>query len=150
MSKLLFPSIFAAALTLFVGCEKTENVAQVGPEARLAISQAAVAKYPGNPRTSRDIQLAAINYPDKGVLEIHNLGTQSIPAWSRVWVNGTFTATLPAGIAPKSFAAVKHGELLEAGPATNDLKALNQPVAKVEMETDTGLFTVQGPTVKND
>jgi hypothetical protein len=27
---------------------------------------------------------------------------------------------------------------------------LNQPVAKVELETDRGLFTVQGPTVKND
>ena len=150
MSKHFFLTLFAAAMALSVGCEKTEKVSEVGPEARMAISQAAVARYPGNPITSRDIQLAAINYPEKTTLEIHNLGTQSIPAGSRVWVNGTFTATLNGGIAPKGYAAVKHGELLEAGPATNDLKALSPPVAKVEVETDRRLFTVQGPTIKND
>jgi hypothetical protein len=138
----------AAAIAIVTGCEsQTEKVSEVGPEARLAISQAAVAKYPGNPTTSSDVQLAAINYPDKHVLEIHNLGTQSIPSGSRVWVNGTFTSTINS-IAPKSFAAVKHGELLEAGPATHDLRALNQPLAKVEIETDQGLFSVQGPTIK--
>ena len=139
--------LVAAASLGLAGCQgKTNKVTAVGPEARQAISEAAVARYPGNPTTSRDMQLAAINYPGKNYLEVHNLGTQSVPN-SIVWVNGTFLSRIE-GIPPKSFATVKHGALLEAGPATSDLKALNQPVAKVEVQTDRGLFTVQGPTVK--
>lgn len=139
----------AAAVALAAGCEtKTDKVSAVGKEARQAISEAAVAKYPGNPTTSRDMVVAAVNYPEKNILEIHNLGNQSIPA-STVWVNGTFMTRID-GIAPKSVATIKHSTLLEAGPATNDLKALNQPVAKVEIQTDRGLYTVQGPSIKHE
>jgi hypothetical protein len=133
-----------AAVGIVGGCGgKTESVSGVGQEARQAISQAAVARYPGRAMTSPDVQLTAINYPTKDYLEIHNTGTSSIPRW----VNGTFLTTID-GIAPKGFVTVQHGSLLEAGPATNDLKKLNQPVSKVEVETDRGLFTVQGPTIK--
>ena len=136
-----------ATLGVMVGCGgKTNKVQAVGPEAREAISQATLARYPGNATTSREVQVAAINYPGKDYLELHNLGTTSIPP-SRVWVNGTFVTSIN-GIPPKSFTTVQHGNLLEAGPATNDLKKLNQPVARVEIETDRGLFTVQGPTIK--
>lgn len=140
--------LFAAgtlALTL-IGCQaKTDKVGAVGKEARQAISEAAVSRYPGNPTTSRDVQVAAVNYPGKNELEIHNLGNQSIPS-SIVWVNGTFMTRIE-GIAPKGIATVRHSQLLEAGPATNDLKALNQPVAKVELQTDRGLYSVQGPSI---
>jgi hypothetical protein len=142
-------AVAAAALVLSAGCDnKTKDVSEVGPKARQAISEAAVAKYPGNPTVSRDMQLTAINYPEKKYLEIHNPGTTSVPP-STVWVNGSFMTKID-GIAPKSFAKVEHGQLLEAGPATNDLKTLNQPVAKVEIQTDRGLFSVQGPTIKRD
>ena len=136
----------AVALGMLVGCGKTNKVTGVGTDAREAISQATLARYPGNPTTSRDVQVAAINYPDKHYLELHNLGTSSIPA-STVWVNGSFVSTI-ASIPPKGYTTVQHGSLLEAGPATNDLKKLEQPVAKVELETDRGLFSVQGPTIK--
>jgi hypothetical protein len=135
-------------LALVAGCEQSDKVSAVGPEARQAISAAATAHYPGHARTSDEVQVAAINYQEKDYLELHNLGTQSVPA-SNVWVNGTFMSRIE-GIAPKSYVTVKHGALLEAGPATNDLKHLNQPVAKVEIETDRGLYTVQGPTIKRD
>jgi hypothetical protein len=139
----------AASLLLLTGCEsKTEKVSSVGPEARQAISEAAVARYPGNPMTSRDMQLTAIDYPQKHYLEIHNPGNVSVPP-STVWVNGAFMTTID-GITPKGFVTVNHGALLEAGPATNDLKTLNQPVAKVEIQTSKGLFSVQGPTIKRD
>ena len=141
----LLPSL--AVLGMLVGCQgKTNKVSGVGVEAREAISQATLARYPGNPTTSRDVQVVAINYPDKHYLELHNFGTSSVPA-STVWVNGSFVSTI-SGIPPKSYTTVRHGSLLEAGPATNDLKKLEQPVAKVELQTDRGLFTVQGPTIK--
>ena len=143
-------SLLAAAVFIIIaaGCEsKTDKVAAVGPEARQAISEAAVARYPGNAMVSRDMQLTAINYRDKKYIEIHNPGNTSVPA-STVWVNGTFMTTID-GIPPKGFATIQHGALLEAGPATNDLKSLNQPVAKVEIQTSRGLFSVQGPTIKD-
>jgi hypothetical protein len=150
MLRTIFSTVVAAsALALGVGCEgKGDKVSGVAPEARQAISAAATAHYPGNPSTSRDVQAAAINYVDKKYVEIHNLGTQSIPAGT-VWVNGTYMTRIEA-IAPKSFATVKYGALLEAGAPANDLKHLNQPIAKVEVQTDKGLFSVQGPTIKND
>ena len=135
-----------AALGIASGCGRTDKVAGVGPGAREAISQAAVAQYPGRATTSPDVQLTAIDYPGKDMLELHNTGTVSIPR-STVWVNGTFLTTIE-GIPPKGFATVQHANLLEAGPATNDLKTTKQPVNKVEVETDRGLFTVQGPTIK--
>jgi hypothetical protein len=139
----------AAVVALVAGCEsRTDKVSGVGPEARQAISEAAVARYPGNPMTSRDMQLMAVNYPEKKYLEIHNPGSTSVPT-STIWVNGTFMTKID-GIAPKGVVEVQHGALLEAGPATNDLKALNQPVAKVEIQTARGLFSVQGPTIKRD
>jgi hypothetical protein len=139
----------AAIVALLAGCEtKTDKVSAVGPEARQAISEAAVARYPGNPMTSRDMQLMAVNYPEKKYLEIHNPGNTSVPQ-STVWVNGTFMTKID-GIPPKGVVEVQHGALLEAGPATNDLRALNQPVAKVEIQTSRGLFTVQGPTIQRD
>jgi hypothetical protein len=136
-----------AALGILAGCgPKANEVTGVGPEAREAISQATMARYPGRAMTSPEVQVAAINYDKKHYIELHNLGTSSIPP-STVWVNGTFVTNI-AGIPPKSYATVQHGALLEAGPATNDLRKLEQPVAKVEIQTDKGLFTVQGPTIK--
>lgn len=136
-----------AALGILAGCgPKTNKVSGVGADAREAISQATMARYPGRATTSPDVQVAAINYDKKHFIELHNLGTSSIPP-STVWVNGTFVTNI-AGIPPKSFTTIQHGALLEAGPATNDLRKLEQPVAKVELQTDRGLFTVQGPTIK--
>lgn len=136
-----------AVLGILAGCgPKTNKVAGVGEEAREAISLAATARYPGRAMTSPDVQLTAIDYPTKDYLEIYNPGRTSIPR-STVWVNGTFLTTID-GIPPKGFVTVLHASLLEAGPATNDLKKLKQPVSKVEVQTDKGLFTVQGPTIK--
>jgi hypothetical protein len=142
-------AVAASAMALMVGCEgKADKVSGVAPEARQAISAAATARYPGNPTTSRDVQAAAINYPEKKFVEVHNLGNTSIPA-GNVWVNGTYMTHIE-GIAPRSYTTVQYGQLLEAGAPSNDLKHLNQPVAKVEIQTDKGLFSVQGPTIKND
>jgi hypothetical protein len=144
-----FTLTIVAILAFLTGCAtRMDNVSGVSKEARQAISEAAVARYPGNPSISRDVQAMAINYPDKAFIEIHNFGNQSIPA-STVWVNGIFMTRIE-GIAPKSFATVEHGRLLEAGPATTDLQMLSQPVARVELQTPRGLFAVYGPTIKHD
>jgi hypothetical protein len=141
--------VAASTLALLVGCEgQTDKVSAVAPQARQAIGAAAVARYPGNATTSPDVQAAAINYPEKHYLEIYNFGNQSIPSGA-VWVNGTYTAQFD-GIAPHGYTTIRYGSLLAAGNTTYDLKNLNQPVAKVEIQTDKGLFSVQGPSVKND
>lgn len=146
MSRYLL-GVSLAALGILAGCgPKTNKVAGVGEEAREAISLAATARYPGRAMTSPDVQLTAIDFPTKDYLEIHNPGTTSIPH-STVWVNGTFLTTI-AGIPPKGFVTVQHASLLEAGNPANDLRKLKQHVSKVEVETDRGLFTVQGPTIK--
>ena len=135
------------AMGVLAGCGgKTDKVSAVGPGARGAISQATLARYPGNATTSPDIEVTAINYPRKGYIELHNSGSTSVPP-STVWVNGTFLTQIE-GIPPKGFVTVQHATLLEAGPGVSDLKTLKQPVASVELETDGGLFTVRGPTVK--
>jgi hypothetical protein len=143
----LLSAALVTGMGVLAGCE-TNKVTEVGPEARQAITAAATAKYPGEAIKSEDVQLAAINYPEKHMIEVHNLGTQSITS-PTVWVNGTFMSRVDS-IPPKSFVAVKYGELLEAGPAANDLRRLKEPVAKVEIQTDKGLFSVQGPTVKHE
>src|SRR4051794_14736573 len=104
MRNQLFLTAAVGAFLGVAGCE-TDKVSEVGPEARQAISAAATSHYPGNPRTSEDLQLAAVANPDKGYLEILNLGTQSIPG-STIWVNGTFMSRID-GIPPKSAVKVK-------------------------------------------
>jgi hypothetical protein len=92
------------------------------------------------------MEVVAFNDPDRDLLQIHNLTDRSVPP-SAVWVNEVFVARVET-IPPKSHVTVKYSELLEAGPSVNDLKMLDAPVAKVELETDQGLFTVMGPATK--
>ena len=128
------------------GCS-TDRVSQVGQEPRAAISDAALASYPQAPAASSDrVQAAAVDHPDLKEVEIFNLADQSIPA-ARVWVNGNFLAQINS-IPPRGSVIVKYSNLLEAGRAVNDLKQLQQPVRKVELQTREGLFKVQGPAMK--
>ncbi|MEO6434307.1 MAG: hypothetical protein ABIP55_00900 [Tepidisphaeraceae bacterium] len=129
----------------FVGCS-TNEVARVGSEPRAEISYAATARYPGDARMSDAVKLTAVTDPDAKKLVIYNVTDNSIgPA--TVWVNGAFVHRID-GIAPRGAVEINYGELLQTGPGTADLKSLDQPARKVEIQTRDGLFTVQGPSQK--
>lgn len=135
----------AAAAAGLPGCA-VEELAQVGEEPRAAISYAATATYPGHAVKSPRMELVAFDHPDRNVLEVHNLMSRSVPA-SSVWVNENFVARV-GPIPPRGFVAVKYSDLLESGPGVSDLDRLDAKVAKVELHTDEGLFTVMGPATK--
>jgi hypothetical protein len=127
------------------GCS-TNEVSRVGETPRAEIAYAATASYPGDPRTSEDINLTAVDDPDARELVLYNVTDNAIgPA--TVWVNGAFIKRID-GIAPRGSIRIKHGELLQTGPGTTDLRALDQAARKVEIQTKDGLFTVQGPSRK--
>ena len=91
-------------------------------------------------------RLAAVDDRGDREIEVLNLSDMAIPA-SAVWVNGLFVHRIPA-IAQRGSAKVKYDELLQAGRPTNDLKQLNQPVRKIEVQIDNRLHPVDGPSVK--
>ena len=142
-TKVLGSASLAAAL--LAGCG-TSDVGKVGQEPREAITYAATAKYPGDAQKSDRVQVTAIN--DDGAHEtvLYNLSNRSVPD-STVWVNGAFVTKIDM-IPPKGSVTVKHSELLESGPGTGDVKRLDQPVTRVELQTPDGLFTVSGPAQK--
>lgn len=143
----MYRHVIAAALVASVfGCS-TNEVARVGREPRAEINYAATAKYPGEARTSDAIQLTAVNDPDADELMIYNVTDNAIGP-STIWVNGAFVHRIE-GIAPRGSVTINHAELLQAGPGTADLDALDQNPRKVEIQTRDGLFTVQGPSQKN-
>jgi len=143
--RVLIVAVASCTFAAVVGC-RTSDVAQVGPEPRAEISYAATAKYPGAARESDEVKLTAVTDPENDDLTIFNVTDNAIgPA--TIWVNGAFVHRV-SGIAPRASVKIKHAELLQAGAGTADLKRLEQPVRKVEIQTKDGLFTVQGPSQK--
>jgi hypothetical protein len=132
----------AVALT---GCT-TNRVAQVDPEARAAIGEAATASYTGQPQRSDRLQVAAVDHPNSKEIELINLTPNAVPSPS-VWVNGAYVRRLPT-IPPQGTATVKYAGLLQAGQPANDFAIARQTVTKVELQTGEGLFTVLGPAIK--
>jgi hypothetical protein len=127
---------------LFVGCS-TQNVGMVGDNAREAITYAARAKYPGAAQESDRYKSVAIVNPETKIIDVYNLSTQTIPA-TALWVNGAFVKQI-APIAPKGHVTTKYVELLEAGPGARSFSQVETPVQKVELQTNDGNFSVQGP-----
>jgi len=142
---LLIAPVAIGGLLAVGGCS-TNEVARVGETPRAEIAYAATASYPGDARTSDEVKLTAVDDPDGKELVIYNVTDNAIGP-STIWVNGAFLKRID-GIAPRAAVRVKHAELLQTGPGTADLKALDQAARKVEIQTKDGLFTVQGPSRK--
>jgi hypothetical protein len=130
------------ALGLFAGCA-AQDVGLVGEQPREAITYAARAKYPGAAQQSDRYKSVAIVNPDRKILDVYNLSTQTIPA-TAIWVNGAFVKQI-APIAPKGHVSTKYVELLEAGPGARSFSQIETPVQKVELQTNDGNYAVQGP-----
>ena len=138
-------AVLATVLSGLTGCA-ADKVSQVGERPRELISFAATAEYPGNARESDSVQVVAFDDPRRKEFELHNLGTVSVPA-SAVWVNGGFVTKVES-IPPKEHVTVRYSSLVEAGQGTNDFKRMGQPLRRVELATDGGLFTVLGPATR--
>ena len=130
------------ALGLFAGCA-AQDVGLVGEQPREAITYAARAKYPGAAQDSDRYKSVAIVNPDKEVLDVYNLGAQTIPA-TALWVNGAFVKQI-APIAPKGHITARFVEILESGPGARSFSQMETPVQKVELQTNDGNYAAQGP-----
>ena len=142
--------VASVVIVLFVivgvaGCT-TNRVAQVDPDARAAIGDAATASYSGQPQRSEKVQVAVVDHPDSNQIELINLTPNAILS-PTVWVNGAYVRRLPT-LAPQGTATVKYAGLLQAGQPANDFASSKQPLVKVEIQTSEGLFTVLGPAIK--
>ena len=144
-----FTSILALGLGFsIVGCA-TQDVGHVGSEPRTQIAYAATAKYPGTTapaQTSDRVQMAAVDDVEDHKLTLMNLSDNTIPP-STAWINGAYVYQLPS-IPPRGMAEMNYSEILMAGPNPGDLKQTGQAVRKVELQTQDGLYTVQGPSKK--
>jgi hypothetical protein len=133
------------ALTLFAGCQ-TQDVSQVGDEAKERIAYAARAKYPASTQPSQQVQFVALDDRAGRRVEVYNLTDQIVPA-EAVWVNGSFVAKVEP-IGPKGHVTVKYSELLQAGPDARSLSTVNQLPERVELQTPQGLYRATGPAVR--
>jgi hypothetical protein len=141
----LVPAALGIAL-LTVGCT-ADRPSQVEPDTRAAIGYAATARYPTTPAQRSDQTVAAVvNYPSTKQIEILNLSQNAIPTPS-VWVNGAYVRRIQT-IPPQGTVTLRYANLLQAGQAQNDFSMMQQPVTKVEIETNNGFYTVLGPAVK--
>lgn len=132
---------------VMAGCT-TNELDAVGTQPREAITYAAQASYPKGMHATDSVKLVAFNDTDKKTLQIHNLDMHTFPT-STVWVNKAFLAKLPP-IVPKGSVEVKYSDLLEAGQGVSDLSKVKGPVTTVELQSEEGLFTVQGPAVRKE
>ena len=136
----------ATVMAMAAGCE-TQNPSNVAPQARHDITFAATARYPGNAISAPDrVQATAVVNDKMDRLEIYNPSDRAIPP-STVWVNGLFVHQL-GPIPPKGMATIDKDALLQAGPSAMSLTDSKQAIAKVELQTGDGLYTVQGPAMK--
>lgn len=147
MKKVIAP-LFLSAIFGVGGCA-TQDMSEVGRQPRQAIAYAATAKYPGSAQQSDQAKAVAYDMPDRGELEVHNLGDHTI-LFPAIWVNGAFVSKLNTSIPPKSHATVRYSELLEAGSGLHDLTKVGKdaPIEKVELQTSDGLYAVEGPVHK--
>lgn len=147
MRALGFTAALAIGFGFIVGGCTTQEVGRVGEQPRDQIRYAANATYPeSTPQTSDRINVAAIDDPRANTLTLMNLSDNAIPP-STAWVNGAYVYQLPS-IPPRGMVDIRYSQLLMAGPNRGDLKQANQSVRKVELQTQDGLYSVQGPSKK--
>lgn len=142
----LIAALFMVSGLMSAGCE-TQEIGRVGTSPREQIAYAATATYPSETAEPSDrLNVAAIDDASGRKLTIMNLSDNTIPP-STAWVNGGFVYQLPT-IPPRGMHEINYGELLMAGPNPGDLRQTGQSVRKVELQTQDGLFAVQGPSKK--
>jgi hypothetical protein len=136
-----------AALASAAGCSATGEFNPVGQGADKEMTPtqlaafAATSKYPDT-QPSNDLKIAAIVNRDKGTIKVYNFTGQPVHN-AKVWVNRAYVAKID-GIAPQNKATVELDKLY--GPFGNNFASQKDtPISSVQLQTDEGLFDVEGP-----
>jgi hypothetical protein len=101
------------------------------------------ATFPTTPATD-DRRIAAIVSRDRRTIKLYNFETTPIRAVN-VWVNGSYVQPLN-GIAGQSKAIIRTDKLYNG--LGNTFASRNEEVARVQLETQEGLYNVMGPATE--
>ena len=144
---MLRQSLALLALCIVAGCSAVGEFNPVGQGAEKDMTPtqlaafAATAKYPDT-QPSTGLKVAAIVNRDKGTIKVYNFNGQPIHN-AKVWVNKAYVAKID-GIAPQNKATVEVDKLY--GPFGNNFASQKDtPISNVQLQTDQGLFDVEGP-----
>lgn len=135
------------ALAAVAGCSAVGDFNPVGQGAEKDMTPtqlaafAATAKYPDT-QPSSALKVAAIINHEKGTIKVYNFTGQAVHN-AKVWVNKAYVAKID-GIAPQNKATVDLDKLY--GPFGNNFASQKDtPISSVQLQTDEGLFDVEGP-----
>jgi hypothetical protein len=101
------------------------------------------AKFPAA-RPTDDRRLAAVVSRDRKIIKIYNFESNPIRAVN-VWVNGSYVQPIN-GIAAQSKAIIRTDTLYNG--LGNTFAGRNEEVARVQLETQDGLYNVMGPATE--
>jgi hypothetical protein len=130
------------------GSSTTSATGSVTPPAE-AMSDTQLAAHAGNAKfpTSRatdDHRVAAIVSRDRRIIKLYNFESAPIRAVN-VWVNGSYVQPIN-GIAGQSKAVIRTDKLYNG--LGNTFASRNEEVARVQLETQDGLYNVMGPATE--
>ena len=128
--------------------ESQSSAAGVTPPAE-AMSDTQLAAHAGNAkfpntRPSDDRRLAAVVSRDRKTIKIYNFESNPIRAVN-VWVNGSYVQPIN-GVAAQSKAVIRTDKLYNG--LGNTFASRNEEVARVQIETQDGVYNVMGPATE--
>lgn len=114
-----------------------------------AMTDTQLAAHAGNAKfptttASDDRRVAAIVSADRKTIKLYNFDNVPVRAVN-VWVNGSYVQPIN-GIAAHSKAVIRTDRLFNG--LGNTLASRNEGVARVQLETQDGLFNVMGPSTE--
>jgi len=128
--------------------ESQSSAAGVTPPAE-AMSDTQLAAHAGNAkfpssRPTDDRRLAAVVSKDRKTIKIYNFESNPIRAVN-VWVNGSYVQPIN-GVAAQSKAVIRTDKLYNG--LGNTFASRNEEVARVQIETQDGVYNVMGPATE--
>jgi hypothetical protein len=99
------------------------------------------AKFPADQQARSDLQVASILSPDKTTIKLYNFTNDPLRNID-VWVNGSYVQHVD-GISPQSSVLIHTDELFNG--LGKSFSGQAEPVSKVQIATDHGLYTLWGP-----
>ena len=130
------------------GSSATSTTGTVTPPAE-AMSDTQLAAHAGNAkfpsaRPQDDRRIAAIVSKDRRTIKLYNFDTSPIRAVN-VWVNGSYVQPI-TGVSGQSKAIIRTDKLYNG--LGNTFASRGEEVARVQLETQDGLYNVMGPATE--
>jgi hypothetical protein len=119
----------------------SDRAAVATPTSEELAAYAGHSKFPADEQAKSDLQIASILSSDKSTIKIYNFTNDPLRNID-VWVNGSYVQHV-AGISPQSSVLI-HTDQLYNGLGKS-FSGQSEPVSKVQVATDHGLYTLWGP-----